>query len=45
MSNQMVERKPEWLEAIDLIITTIETVNGYGPYIKMGGHCLFGRDK
>jgi translation initiation factor 2 alpha subunit (eIF-2alpha) len=30
MNNQMVERKPEWPEAGDLVIATIEMVTGYG---------------
>ena len=32
----MAERKPEWPEAGDLIIATIETVTDYGAYAKLG---------
>jgi translation initiation factor 2 subunit 1 len=35
MSNQMAERKPEWPEAGDLVIATIETVTDYGAYAKL----------
>jgi translation initiation factor 2 subunit 1 len=31
----MAERKPEWPEAGDLVITTIETVTDYGAYAKL----------
>jgi len=31
----MVERKPEWPEAGDLVIATIETVTDYGAYAKL----------
>ena len=31
----MAERKPEWPEAGDLVIATIETVTAYGAYAKL----------
>lgn len=31
----MAERKPEWPEAGDLIIGTVETVTDYGAYVKL----------
>ncbi len=31
----MAERKPEWPEAGDLVIATIETVTDYGAYAKL----------
>ena len=31
----MAERKPEWPEASDLVIATIETVSDYGAYAKL----------
>src|SRR3972149_1888656 len=31
----MAERKPEWPEVGDLVITTIETVTDYGAYAKL----------
>jgi hypothetical protein len=41
----MVERKPEWPEAGDLLIATMEALYDYYAYIKMCGHGTFGRDK
>ena len=31
----MAERKPEWPEAGDIVIATIETVTDYGAYAKL----------
>jgi translation initiation factor 2 subunit 1 len=31
----MAERKPEWPEAGDLLIATVETVTDYGAYAKL----------
>jgi translation initiation factor 2 alpha subunit (eIF-2alpha) len=45
MSNQMVERKPEWPEACDLVIATIGSATNYDAYAKMGGQGAFRRDK
>ncbi len=33
----MAERKPEWQEAGDLIMTAIEMVADYGAYAKFDG--------
>jgi hypothetical protein len=48
----MAERKPEWPEAGDLVIATIETVTDYEAYAKLvvnitkvGGQCSFRREK
>jgi translation initiation factor 2 alpha subunit (eIF-2alpha) len=30
----MAERKPEWSEAGDLVIVTVEPVTDYGAYVK-----------
>src|SRR3990170_1252158 len=35
MLDRMAERKPEWPEAGDLVIATIETVTDYGAYAKL----------
>ena len=32
----MAERKPQWPEVGDLVITTIETVTDYGAYVNLG---------
>ncbi len=45
MSNRMVERKPEWPEAGDLVIVATEVATNYGAYTKMGGQDVFRRDK
>jgi translation initiation factor 2 subunit 1 len=31
----LAERKPEWPEAGDLVIGAVETVTGYGAYVKL----------
>jgi translation initiation factor 2 alpha subunit (eIF-2alpha) len=41
----MAERKREWPEADDLVIAAVKVVMYYGAYAKMGGQCVFRREK